>query len=160
MFNVRCMPRFWGEVWEVRTSILRPWKDTSPEKVWKTTCNRVRTYQRVKFKDFSRSFKTIYQQIQALNTEKALEISTISRWIVQNATLVNFIQLCQIWSYKINATKCPFLCQIISENIHKLKQEEFKDFQAFLYKFQDIQGLEFFKFKDVQWLSSFVRTLM
>ena len=38
------------------------------------------TYQRVKFKDFSRTFKTMYQQIQALNTEeKALEISTMSR---------------------------------------------------------------------------------
>jgi hypothetical protein len=36
-----------------------------------------------------------------------------------------------------------FECQIISENIHKLKQEEFKDFQVLLYKFQDIQGLEF-----------------
>jgi hypothetical protein len=26
---------------------------------------------------------------------------------------------------------------------HKIKQEEFKDFQVLLYKFQDIQGLEF-----------------
>jgi hypothetical protein len=33
---------------------------------------------RVKFKDFSRTFKAVYQQIQGLNTEeKALEISKI-----------------------------------------------------------------------------------
>ena len=48
-----------------------------------------------------------------------------------------------------------FECQIISENIQKLNQEEFKDFQVFLYKFQDIQGLEFLfsnsrTFKDFQ----------
>jgi hypothetical protein len=45
-------------------------------------------------------------------------------------------------------------CQTISENIHKLKQEEFKDSQVLLYKFQDIQGLEFLfsnsrTFKDI-----------
>jgi hypothetical protein len=27
--------------------------------------------------------------------------------------------------------------------MHKLKQEEFKDFQVLLHKFQDIQGLDF-----------------
>ena len=48
-----------------------------------------------------------------------------------------------------------FECQTISENIHKLKQEEFKDSQLLLYKFQDIQGLEFLfsnsrRFKDFQ----------
>jgi hypothetical protein len=31
-----------------------------------------------------------------------------------------------------------FECQTNSENIHKLKQEKFKDFQVLLYKFQDI----------------------
>ena len=36
-----------------------------------------------------------------------------------------------------------FECQIISENIHELKQEEFKDIQVLLYKFKDIPGLEF-----------------
>ena len=36
-----------------------------------------------------------------------------------------------------------FECQTNSENIHKLKQEKFKDFQVLLYKFKDIQGLEF-----------------
>jgi hypothetical protein len=41
----------------------------------------------------------MYQQIQALNTEKALEISTMTRWIVKNATLVNFKQLCQIYDH-------------------------------------------------------------
>jgi hypothetical protein len=36
--------------------------------------------RRAKFKDFSRTFKAMYQQIQALNTEKkALEISKIWR---------------------------------------------------------------------------------
>jgi hypothetical protein len=30
---------------------------------------------RVKFKDFLRTFKAMYQQIQGLNTEEALEIS-------------------------------------------------------------------------------------
>jgi hypothetical protein len=48
-----------------------------------------------------------------------------------------------------------FECQTISENIHKLRQEQFKDFRVFLYKFQDIQGLEFLfsnsrTFKDIQ----------
>jgi hypothetical protein len=57
-----------------------------------------------------------------------------------------------------------FECQTISENIHKLRQEQFKDFRVFLYKFQDIQGLEFLfsnsrTFKDIQGLSRFVRTL-
>ena len=93
----------------------------------------------------SRTFKTMYQQIQALNTEKkALEISTMSRWIVQNATLMNFKQLCQIRTCKINSTKCPFLnVKQVQKISHKLKQEEFMNFQVFLYKFQDIQGLEF-----------------
>jgi hypothetical protein len=36
-----------------------------------------------------------------------------------------------------------FECQIISENIHELKQEKFKDFHVLLYKFKDIPGLEF-----------------
>ena len=35
-----------------------------------------------------------------------------------------------------------FECQI-SENTQKLNQEEFKDLQVLLYKFKDIQGLEF-----------------
>jgi hypothetical protein len=41
--------------------------------------------------------------------EKALAISTMWRWIVQNVTLVNFKQLCHIWACKINSTKYPFL---------------------------------------------------
>jgi hypothetical protein len=69
-----------------------------------------------------------------------------------------------------------FECQTISENIQKLKQEEFKDIQvllykfqdiqglfqdkSFLYKFQDIQGIFVFKSKDIQGVSSFVRTLV
>jgi hypothetical protein len=48
-----------------------------------------------------------------------------------------------------------FESQTISENIHKLKQEESKDIQVLLYKFKDIQGLEFLfsnsrTFKDFQ----------
>ena len=48
-----------------------------------------------------------------------------------------------------------FECQIISESIHKLKQEKFKYFQVLLYKFKDIQGLDFLfsnsrTFKDFQ----------
>ena len=53
-----------------------------------------------------------------------------------------------------------FPCQTISENIHKLKQEEFKDFQLLLYIIIQIQELEFLfsnsrTFKDFQ--LSFVR---
>jgi hypothetical protein len=33
--------------------------------------------------------------------------------------------------------------QTISENIQKLKQEKFKNFQTLLYKFKDIQDLKF-----------------
>jgi hypothetical protein len=33
----------------------------------------------------------------------------MSRWIVQNATVVNSKQICLIWSCKIISTKCPFL---------------------------------------------------
>jgi hypothetical protein len=46
-----------------------------------------------------------------------------------------------------------FECQTITENIQKLKQEKFKNFQVLLYKFKDIiQGLEFLfsKFKAFQ----------
>jgi hypothetical protein len=56
-------------------------------------------------------------------------------------------------------------CQTISENIQKLKQEEFKDIQVLLYKFKDIQGLEFLfsnsrTFKDFQVLyEPWVRTI-
>ena len=32
---------------------------------------------------------------------------------------------------------------VCPENIHKLKQEEFNNFQVLLYKFQVIQGLAF-----------------
>jgi hypothetical protein len=73
--------------------------------------------------------------------EGALEISKIWSWIVQNATSMSFIRL---WTCKINSTKCPFLNVNQFQKISKkLKQEEFKDFQALLYKFKDIQGLEF-----------------
>ena len=53
--------------------------------------------------------------------------------------------------------KCPFECQTISENIQKLKQEKFKDFQVFLYKFKALNFC--FQIEDVgfiQELSSFV----
>jgi hypothetical protein len=75
--------------------------------------------------------------------KEGVRISNIWRWIVQNGvTLMNFEQLCQIWTCKMNSTKCPYW---MSNNFRKypLKQEEFKDFQVLLYKFKDIQGLEF-----------------
>jgi hypothetical protein len=70
---------------------------------------------------------------------------------------MNFKQLCQIWNVNAKSIQqnVRFECQTISENIHKLKQEEFKDFQVLLYKFNDIQGLEYLfsnsrTFKDFQ----------
>jgi hypothetical protein len=91
---------------------------------------------RVKFKDFSRTFKVMCQQIQGLNTEeKGLAISKIWRWIF--ATLMSFSQPCSIWTCKINSTKCPFW---MPNNFRKYpktrKQEKFKDFQVLLYKFK------------------------
>ena len=106
---------------------------------------------RVKLKGFN--FKDIqghiYRQIHKLNTEeKVLEISKMWHWIVQNATLMSFKQLCQIWTCKINSTKCPFIkCQI--ENIQNLRN--FKYF----FTIKDISGLQFLfsnssTFKDFQ----------
>ena len=98
---------------------------------------------RVKFKDFSRTFKAMYQQIQGLNTdEKGLEISKIWRWIFQNATLMSFEQLCQIWTPKINSTKWNGLSST------SLQIQGHSRLWIFV-----------FKFKDIQELSSFVRTL-
>ena len=59
----------------------------------------------------------MYQQIQGLSTEeKGLEIRyEHAKSIQQNVR---------------------FECQTISENIQKLKQEEFKDIQVLLYKFK------------------------
>jgi hypothetical protein len=61
---------------------------------------------------------------------KGLEISKIWRWIVK------------IWRWNWQQNVC-LQCQTISENIQKHEQEKFKDFQVLLYKFKDIQGLEF-----------------
>jgi hypothetical protein len=58
---------------------------------------------RVEFKDFSRAFKDMYQEIQGVQKGfSPLEISKKWHWIVQNATSINFKQLCQIWTCKIN----------------------------------------------------------
>ena len=80
---------------------------------------------RVKFKDFSRIFKVMYQEIQGLKSSNG-----------------NFNELKDM--NKINLQKCPILNakQFSSENIN-YKQEQFKDFQALLYKLKNFQGLEF-----------------
>jgi hypothetical protein len=66
-------------------------------------------------------------------------ISFGKRLIIQNETLMNFKQLCQIWTCKSIQQNVRFECQTISENIHKLKQ----GLSSTLYKFKDIQGLGF-----------------
>ena len=58
---------------------------------------------------------SMYQQIQGLNTEeKGLEISKIWRWIVQNATLMSFEQLCRSDSvlYIFGVNKNTYICII------------------------------------------------
>jgi hypothetical protein len=51
------------------------------------------------------------------------------RWIDQNATLMSFKQLCQIWTCKINSKKCPFW---MSNNFRKypklVKARKIQDF--------------------------------
>jgi hypothetical protein len=79
----------------------------------------------------------MYQQIQGLNTEeKGLEISKI--WFFQTNLSNNFVRYEHAKSIQQNVRP-------ISENIQKLKQEKFinTDFQVLLYKFKDIQDLEF-----------------
>ena len=56
---------------------------------------------------------------------------------------------------QFNKMSVLYMCP---ENIHKLKQEEFNNFQVLLYKFQVIQGLAFLSsnsrtFKDFQFLN-------
>jgi hypothetical protein len=107
----------------------------------------------------------MYQQIQGLNTEeKGLEISKIWRWIVQNATLLvfnigvsnSFVRYEHAKSIQQNVR---FDCQTISENIQKLKQEKFKDLTLQIQEHWR-PWIFVFKFKDIQGLSSFVRTLL
>ena len=78
----------------------------------------------------------MHQQIQALNTEdKGLKSKCNFNEFQTALSDMNM----QNQFNKISV----FECQTISENIQKLKQEKFKDFQVLLYKFKDIQGLEF-----------------
>jgi hypothetical protein len=92
---------------------------------------------RVKFKDFSRTFNAMYQQIQGLNTEEnGLEISKI--WLFQTNLSNSFVRYEHAKSIQQNVR---FECQTISENIQKLKQEKFTDFQVLLHKFKDFQVL-------------------
>jgi hypothetical protein len=104
----------------------------------------------------------MYQQIQGLNTdEKGLEISKIWRWIVQNTTLMSFKQLCQIWTCKINSTKCPFS---MSNNFIKYPKTKARKILRLSSTSLQIQGhsrpwMFVFKFKGIEGLSSFVRTL-
>ena len=108
---------------------------------------------RVKFKDFSRTFKAMYQQIQGLNTEE--EGVRNQQNLTLNCSKRNFIMRFRYEHAKSFQQNVRLECQTISENIQKLKQEEFKDIQVLLYKFKDIQGLEFLfsnsrTFKDFQ----------
>jgi hypothetical protein len=81
-----------------------------------------------------------HQQIQALNTEeKGLEISKIWRWIVQNTTLMSFKQLCQTWTCMQNQfKKCPFW---MSNNFRKYRKTKARNIWPLLNKFKDIEGL-------------------
>jgi hypothetical protein len=79
---------------------------------------------------------------------------------------MSFRQLCQKWRCKINSTNCPFWK---SNNFRKYPRTKARKIQVLLYKFKDIQGLEFlfsnsrtfkdfqvllYKFKDIRGLSS------
>ena len=77
-------------------------------------------------------------------------ISFGKRLIIQNETLMNFKQLCQIWTCKSIQQNVRFECQTISENIHKLKQglsstslqiQGHSRTWIFVFKFEDIQVL-------------------
>jgi hypothetical protein len=98
-------------------------------------------------------FKAMYQQIQGLNTEEKGLLN-----LTLNCSKGNFNEFRTALS-DMNMgnqfNKMSVLSQTISENIQKLKQEKFKEFQILLYKFKDIQGLEFLfsnsrTFKDFQ----------
>ena len=79
----------------------------------------------------------MYQQIQGLNTEEnGLEISKI--WLFQTNLSNSFVRYEHAKSIQQNVR---FECQTISENIQKLKQEKFTDFQVLLHKFKDFQVL-------------------
>ena len=64
------------------------------------------------------------------------------RWIDQNATLMSFKQLCQIWTCKINSTKCPFW---MSNNFRKYPKTKARKIQDFEFLFSNSRT-----FKDVQ----------
>ena len=96
----------------------------------------------------------MYQQIQGLNTEEEgvrnqqnMTLNCSKRNLIYNEVRYEHAKSVQ--------QNVRLECQTISENIQKLKQEEFKDIQVLLYKFKDIQGLEFLfsnsrTFKDFQ----------
>jgi hypothetical protein len=79
----------------------------------------------------------MYQQIQALNTEKK---ALVKNNVMLNCSKRNFSEFRTALSNMIMQNQfnkmSVFECQIISENIHKLKQEEFKDFKYFLTNFR------------------------
>jgi hypothetical protein len=115
---------------------------------------------RVKFEDIQGHVSA--NLVLGLNTdEKGLEISKIWRWIVQNTTLMSFKQLCQIWTCKINSTKCPFS---MSNNFIKYPKTKARKILRLSSTSLQIQGhsrpwMFVFKFKGIEGLSSFVRTL-
>jgi hypothetical protein len=105
-------------------------------------------------------FKDMYQQIQGLNTEKkALEISKIWRWIVQNATLMSPNSFLRYEHAKSIQQNVRFW---VSNNFRKYpKTKARKILRTFKYFFTNSRPWIFvFKFKDIQGLSSFVRTLV
>jgi hypothetical protein len=94
----------------------------------------------------------VYQQIQELNTEEGVRNQ---QNLPLNCSKRNFINEVRYEHAKSVQQNVHVECQTISENIQKLKQEEFKDIQVLLYKFKDIQGLGFLfsnsrTFKDFQ----------
>ena len=96
----------------------------------------------------------MYQQIQGLNTEE--EGVRNQQNLTLNCSKRNFIMRSDMnMQNQYVQQNVRLECQTISENIQKLKQGEFKDIQVLLYKFKDIQGLEFLfsnsrTFKDFQ----------
>ena len=116
----------------------------------------------MKFKDFSRTFKAMYQQIQGLNTEeKGLEISKSDVELFKTdfndfQTALSDMNM-QNQSNKMSVLNVKQF-QKISRNKSK---KNLRTFKHFFTNSRTFKALNFvFKFKDIQGLSSFVRTLV
>ena len=86
----------------------------------------------------------LYSVIYNCTSVATLEISKMWRWIVQKGNKMYMYEDAKSVQQNVRFWMSTWL---ISENIHKLKQEEFKGFQVLLYKFKDIQGLALFCFQ-------------